>query len=93
MKPVTEREHETGDPDCWCHPIAYTLCPECEGDGCWRCEGHAPWPGLVPASEYEAGDDTTPCLIVHGGADELPPADYIRHIVEAMQQDLDDCDD
>lgn len=80
-------EHTKG-PECWCHPTAYTLCTECDGDGCWRCEGQAPWPGLLIASEYEKSDETTPILTVHNDPQELAPSWVIREAIVAMQQDL-----
>ena len=82
-------EHDHNNLDCWCSPIAYRLCPECDGEGCWFCEGKAPWPGLFLATDWEKQDDYTPLLIVHAGPEELPPDDVIADAVQAMHADGD----
>lgn len=92
--PVDEpRPHSKDREDCWCHPVMYKLCPECDGEGCWRCEDQAPWPGLLVATEWERQDESTPCLIVHAGPEEIPPLDVIQQAIQAMRADLEAGDD
>lgn len=40
-----ERPHVKEGTSCWCGPRLLVVCPECNGPGCWRCEGD----GLVDA--------------------------------------------
>lgn len=85
---MTTRPHDPNSVACWCGPIVYRLCSECDGDGCWCCQGKAPWPGLIPAPPCEAENEQTPCVIVHQVPEELPPATVMRDVVLAMQADL-----
>lgn len=59
------RTHDTATDDCWCAPVKYAICPECDGaeSGCWHCEGDRP--GLVPAVP-----DSDPLIVVHVSGDQ-----------------------
>ncbi len=53
-------DHSSHSLDCWCEPIAYVLCDECEyhTDDCWKCDEQR----LV---KVEFIDDQTPYIVVH----------------------------
>lgn len=74
-------EHNTDSMDCWCDPMAWMVCPECNGnpEGCWKCRkysrpgsdnasAHPTTAGLVPHN----GDEHTTAIIIHRGPPDAP---------------------
>lgn len=62
-------------PECWCRPVRYRLCVECNsvtvkpgghaerrlGVDCWKCGGH----GVLPIEYGDFVDDHEPVLLMH----------------------------
>jgi hypothetical protein len=65
---MKQKPHDTDNPDCWCNPDLFTICPECGPDiyDCWRC--NHPYRGLVPATYPMDADE--PLIIAHN---DWPP--------------------
>lgn len=73
-------EHVTEGYHCWCGPMFYQICPECDGSGemqsrkgttqCWYCRGEY-HPGLLLAAPYT---DEGPFIIVHNQGGPLSVA-------------------
>lgn len=45
--PLSGRLHVLAGTACWCGPDLKTLCGQCDGDGCWRCD-HGAVPATIP---------------------------------------------
>lgn len=51
----TPRKHLEHTAECWCKPLFFKPCDECNGSdaGCWKCDH-----GGIPVDEYERDNES-----------------------------------
>lgn len=84
------REH-THEGKCWCDPLSWMICPECEGEGgpCWRCACYVtqdPSDGRPAAAGLVPHDGSDACRVtIHRSAGSACPPEAIEAIEAAKR--------